>query len=211
MNKSYTKFIAAAKELNPNFDQNNYSARKKFLGSWDGGNDSANIVSINTTVGHLSTLLDAANGLWNDKLKVANQFVNWAKDNLGDPTITDFETAKHAVGSELAKAFKGGQASPTEEEIKSWTAIFSNANSEEQLQAAIKQSAKLLSSRMKSLQNNYKRVMGDYPSESTLFPETIHTLERVGFDPNEFSGRAWENSGTGQNSSAPDNNNPYGI
>ena len=186
MNKNYTKYISAAKEIDPNRDQNKYAARKKFLAWRAGGNDAANITSINTTVGHMSTLLDSVTWLGNDKVKIYNQFKNRAADQFWDPSITDFDTAAQAVGSELAKVFKWWQASPTEQEIAERAGIFTKAKSEDQLKAAVKQATKLLSSRMKSLTETYNRNIGKYPDESILYPETVHTLERLWFDPATF-------------------------
>lgn len=207
MNKSYTKYIAAAQEIDPTWDQNQYAARKKFLGSRAGGNDAANITSINTTVWHMSTLLDGVTWLWNDKAKIVNKFVNRTRDQFWDPRVTNFETAAKAVWSELAKVFKWGQASPSEEEIKSRSSIFNNAQSEEQLTAAVTTASKLLASRMKALTETYYRNIGRYPEESILYPETRATLEKLWFDPNQFVW--WSNTTTKTPTTQTTTVNPY--
>lgn len=188
-NKKRSQYIAAAKEVNPNFNEAEYDARKKFLTDWRAGTTSQNIVALNTTLGHLGTLTDSVEELGNTNFKPLNKVKNWLYDVTGNPAIVGNKVTSGAVASEIAKVFKGG-ASPTEDEIQYWKDTLDSKMSPAQFKEVIKKNAYLLSSRMKSQVNNYKRNMGEYPSgdNSILFPEATNVLQRLGIDPNQFTG-----------------------
>lgn len=143
------------------------------------GPTAKNITSINTSLGHVGTMADLAEGLKNNDPRIVNTVVNRISSELGDPRITNFETARQAVGEELMRTFRVVGAS--EHEARTWMEKFSTSNSPAQLQGAIKTAGELLHSRIKAVDDQWKRgTQSKTGFPGLVSPENEATLNRLG-------------------------------
>lgn len=154
----WQRVLALASAYDPTFDASNYQARMRLRQDFLSGKAAQNIRSLNTAIGHLHTLNQAANALNNTNWPKFNTIANWMRSNMGDPRVVRFNMAANAVESELAALFKGTGA--TDQEIKAWRANLSASQSPEQLKGAIDQALELLASRMQALKNQWEVGMG---------------------------------------------------
>jgi hypothetical protein len=143
------------------------------------GPTAKNITSINTSLGHMGTMASLADAMQNNDPRVLNAALNRIATEVGDPRITNYETARQAVGEELMRTFRVTGAS--ERESQAWMDKFKSSNSPEQLRGAIKTAGELLHSRIKAVDDQWKRGT----QSKTGFPGLISseneaTLERLG-------------------------------
>lgn len=152
------RFLGLVAQYDPTYDQSQYNARASVKKDFESGAASKNIRSLNTAIGHLADLKEAADGLRNSPYQLWNQIANKGLTATGDPRVTKFNTAANAVESELAALFKGTGA--TDQEIKAWREQLSAADSPAQLHTAIDTLLGLMSSRMNALDSQYTVGMG---------------------------------------------------
>jgi hypothetical protein len=165
-------------QFDPEFDAINYNSRSKTRADFTSGKSAQNMTAINTTVGHLGTLLDAGNSLDNTSYPLVNQAVNSYRSATGDPRIVGFNTAKQAVADEMTRVFRGTGGSNAD--VEGWEKNLNAANSPEQLQTVIKQGVNLLASRASSIADQYKKGMGTTAQPLQLLnPHALETLKKI--------------------------------
>jgi hypothetical protein len=165
-------------QYDPEFDAINYNSRSKTRADFTQGKSAQNMTAINTTVGHLGTLLDAGNALDNTSYPLVNQAVNSYRSATGDPRIVGFNTAKQAVADEMTRVFRGTGGSNAD--VEGWEKNLNAANSPEQLQTVIKQGVNLLASRASSIADQYKKGMGTTAQPLQLLnPHALETLKKI--------------------------------
>lgn len=142
----------------PNFDQVNYGARQRTRNLFTSGPPGNNITAINTAIGHLRTLQDTIANLHNTPFPVVNAVRNFGSNHTGSPRVTNFQAAREAVVSELVRVYR--QAGGAEADLQRSLDLLNAANSPEQLNGAIQQTARLLESRVQALQDQYSTGMG---------------------------------------------------
>jgi hypothetical protein len=161
----------------PTFDVTQYPSRQKLRNDFTSGAGAKNIRSLNTAVGHLDTLNEAAKALHN----VSIPWANWGKNILltakGDPRVTKFTTAATAVENELASLFKGTGA--TDQEIKQWREALNASESPAQLTGAIQSAIELMHSRQNALQQQWETGMGKPADFEIVSPQSRKVLERL--------------------------------
>jgi hypothetical protein len=198
--------IARAIAINPEFDTKTSKTRMEFAKkrtSWD---MNINKLAVNTTLWHISTLMDNIEWLWNKNFKPINQVKNWLYDVTWNPAVVAAWVTAQAVASEIAKVFKWWAASPTEDEIAERKKLLNTNMSPAQWKATIANQTYLLSSRLKWLTNTYKSTMWKYPDiNEVIYPESQYTLKRIWLDPAKF---AWMTETTANTTS---DNDPLGI
>lgn len=178
----WQSMLSAVSQYDPSFDAVNYGARSKTRNDFTAGKSAQNLTSINTAIGHLGTLADAADKLNNSSYDTINKVANWFETRTGDPRVNNFNVAKNAVADELTRVFRGTGGS--EAEIDRWTNTINAAQSPAQLHGAVKQAVDLLHSRINAVGETYDRGMGtstDHRSLlSTKAQETLQKLDRYG-------------------------------
>lgn len=145
-------------QADPNFDMVNYKSRADTRKDFTSGKAAQNVTALNTAIGHMGSLLDAAGRLGNSNVPAFNWAANHLADQFGIPSKNNFELTANAVADELSRVFKGANLSDTE--VREWKSKLSSSNSPEQMQGAISQGADLLSSRLDSLAEQYSKGMG---------------------------------------------------
>jgi len=152
------RLVAAAVQYDPTIDAANAATRVATRKDFTSGKAAQNMTSINTAIGHLITLRNAARDLDNSSIRLWNAVANRALTETGDPRVRKFQVARQAVASELTRAFRGTGGSLTE--VKDWEAAINEADSPEQLDKAISQATELLTSRLESMETQYRQGMG---------------------------------------------------
>lgn len=118
--------------------------------------------ALNTSIGHLMELSDAAGGLDNYHSGTGSSVQNYLRDSYQrfaqNPNFKTFDTVRNAVAGEVVKAYRG--AGGAEADIQQQLALISSANSPEELNSAIAETAKLLGSKIEANQNQYDSTMG---------------------------------------------------
>jgi hypothetical protein len=169
---------ALAKQVSA-YDPTFNATRSTMWREFTSGPTGKNITSINTAISHMGTMSDLANALQNGDVQKVNQFVNFLAVQTGDPSITNLETARQAVGEELMRTFRVAGAS--EHEAQAWMDKFKTANSPAQLQGSLSTAGTLLTGRIKAVNDNWKRGTqsnNDFPN--IIPPENLATLQRLG-------------------------------
>jgi hypothetical protein len=166
-------------QTDPNFSVPKYGIRYGVMQDFTKGKTADNITALDQALNHMGTLSELAKALNNNDLRLVNAVVNKAKEQLGDPTITNYQTAQSAVGTELMRVFR--QVNASEQETKDWISKFPLNGSPAQIQGSLVQGAKLLDGRINALNNRWNNGMdttGGYPK--VLSPEAVRTLESFG-------------------------------
>ncbi len=185
--------IQAASQLDPTFNAGEWPTRVKTRQAFTSGKYSNSINSINTLVGHLSSLKQTANSLSNSNLPAWNYLANIGETQTGDPRVTNFNTIKGAVENELATVFKGTGGS--DQEIKAWSQRINSSQSPKQLSGAIDKAIELMGSRLQALKNTYKQGMGDFNHLDVLSPRSRQILQSMGYNPDTIEGRSQSQGG----------------
>jgi hypothetical protein len=152
------KELAAAKEINPDFDQKNYQNIQQGLKAFTTGKQGDNLASLNMTLGHLETFAKKAEQLDNADVKLWNLIANKGLEHTGDPRVEGLLTAREALSNELTRLFRG--TGGNEEEVKNWRARLGETNSPQQFAENIRTLDDLITSRQKSLQQQWKTIQG---------------------------------------------------
>jgi hypothetical protein len=154
----WQRMITNVSQYDPSFDAVNYNARSKTRNDFTSGKSAQSINALNTVIGHLETLSDAADKLNNTNYPSVNSVTNWIASQTGDPRIKQFDATKKAVVDELTRVYRG--AGGSEGDIKMWSDQINAANSPDQLHGVIGQVGDLLKSKMDALGEQYKQGMG---------------------------------------------------
>ncbi len=168
----------------PDYDAKEYQSRQSALTGFKSGIQARNITSANTVVGHLGSLMDAAEKMQNSGFKPWNIVGNAARSATGGhPALVDFETKRNAAVTELAALFKGTGAAPTNQEIKEWREAINPNMTPQEMQTAIQAMVELMGSRMNALQEQWDKGVKNPRDIPFLTPESRRTLQRLGVHP----------------------------
>jgi hypothetical protein len=133
----------------PQFNEQRAQLRKDFTV----GKHSNEINAINTAMGHVGVLGDAVDALNNGDIKRLNQIANFLGVETGSDNKTTFQTIVNRVGPEISSAYlaSGGSAGERGANAKD----FDPSLSPQQLKSNISITAKLLRSKIGSLENQW--------------------------------------------------------
>lgn len=183
----WKRLFDLAIRIDPTFNVQEYPARQKLLNDFTSGKTADNIVAINTAVDHLDTLKGFAEGLRNRDLRATNAFVNWVKDQTGDPSVTGFDTASTALANEMATIFK--RTGATDQEIAQWRIPFNRSLASRQFDAVFDTSIKLMRGRLNATRGRWAALFKDKPFP-ILTDRSRGILEDLGYNPGELEGSA---------------------
>lgn len=143
--------MSAVEHYDPQFSTQRAELRKDYTV----GKHSNEINAINTAGGHIGVLSDAIDALNNNQVQVLNKIANGLGAQVGQTPQTTFKTIVNRVGPELVKAYAG--AGGGENERKMAEADFDPALSPEQLKSNVGVTARLLRSKISSLENQWNQ------------------------------------------------------
>ncbi len=182
------KVLQMAKEINPEFSEGKYGAKKAFIDAWEGAPTTGTYAfmnnSANTAIKHLETAYNAFQEIKNSGVKDANGLINYLKDHAGDPAISAFMSIQEPLAGELGKASTGGV--PNEGEMANYRKILDVNKSPDAMLSTLKSQMDLIGGKIKTNVNQYKRSVGTLPADSVLDDESIAALKRIGLNPNSY-------------------------
>lgn len=180
------QLLAATAQYDPTFDAANLPSRIATRKAFTSGKQAQNIISFNTALGHLQRLAQSSEQLGNfEHIPLLNSAVNGVKnfvaDKSGYPEVGNFNTDRQAVADELTRAFRGTGGNVSD--ITDWENKINTAKSPEQLRGVITEAAKLLQSRIESVQQAYNAGMGttDKPLPM-LYPHAMDAIQALQSD-----------------------------
>lgn len=169
--------IKLAREMDPTFNSATHKQRQQVQKAFTTGKPADTINALNTGMGHLSELSDLAEQLNNTNYMAANKAKNWAAKQSGDPIISSFETTQKAVADEVTRVWRGTGGS--ERDVQEALANLSHDLSPAQLRSNIYQLTKLMASKQKALEDQYKKGMGKFGELEVLNEEAQTALDKI--------------------------------
>ena len=169
--------IERVAKQDPAFDASKYGARAAARRTFASGPEARNVTALNTVIGHLGTLDEAAAALDNKDFRAFNTVANRMAHELGDPRIVNFETAKHAVAEETMRVFR--QVGASESEARMWGEKISAQGSPAQLRGTIGTLGTLLDSRVEAISQQYERTVKGDGNPARVDPANRTTLDRL--------------------------------
>lgn len=173
----------------PKFDATRYAARAAARRTFSSGPEARNVTALNTVIGHLGTLDEAATALDNGDVRVFNAVANRLATELGDPRVQNFDTAKQAVAEETMRVFR--QVGASESEARQWGERINSSGSPKQLRGVISTLGNLLDSRVQAIAQQYERTVNEVQNPARLDPSNLRTLDRLrqGGQPSDLEQR----------------------
>ena len=153
------ELVAAASQYDPTLDAANAATRVATRKDFTSGKAAQNITAINTALGHLGTLSQAAEKLGNRSIRPWNSIANLLETQSGDPRVKNFGIARDAVATELMRVFRGTGAGSMQE-IEDWKRTIGSSDSPAQLRGEIAKAVELLNSRLEALGQQYNQGLG---------------------------------------------------
>jgi hypothetical protein len=164
-NRNRDQIMAQVMAVNPEYKEGDYGNQNIALRNWTNPNGAGfkQIGAFSTVAGHLDTLNKLAAALDNGDTPAINAMVNYIKRQTGDATVTNYDTAKQAVASELVKAVTGvaGALADREEAAKN---MLRNGSPEQQ-EEAIRTWKDLIASRLETSMYQFKSGTGRSENE----------------------------------------------
>lgn len=173
----WQEVIEKVAKQDPNFDAARYGARAAARRTFASGPEARNVTALNTVIGHLGTLDEAATALENGDIRVFNAVANRMKQELGDPRINNFETARQAVAEETMRVFR--QVGASEREARDWAEKIRASGSPAQLRGTIATLGKLLESRVDAIGQQFERTVNQQGNPARIDPGNRTLLDRM--------------------------------
>lgn len=178
--------VTAATDYDRSFSVGQYEVRQGVKKAFAGGTEARALTSLNTAIGHLDSLKDAAEKLENFKWPVAflNAPANAIESAAGDPRVNNFNERANAVSTELTRAFRGSGGA--EADVKAWRANLPVNGSPDQQKQSVDGAIDLLSSRIGALKDQYTKGMGRPADFNFLGAKQRGILTKMGYDPDKI-------------------------
>jgi hypothetical protein len=224
------KWIAAAQMYDPNYNPANYRVRAAIMKEYQANGVAArNFQSQDMALQHIDTALDhlAEVAKTHGHSQVLND-LKYRMQNLplpgGGPfrdqhyqtELSALKTDMLAVGSELARVFRGNVGAMSEKEAAHWREVVQGMADPDNVASALKEGAKLLTGRINAQSETYNAGMGpehQRSGASWLSQKAQSALQRVQrLDPEGFTERAGASGQqappAGQRQTAPSTQRP---
>lgn len=167
----------AVAQYDPTYDQADPTSRIKARNDFTSGKSAVQLRQLNTLLGHIGGLADAADKLGN----TGYTYVNAAENAVGktyNTKVSNFEAAARPAAEEFAALLKGGV--PSVEEIKAAHEMLNPNRTPEQLHGVIGTMAAQIQSRIAALNAQAKNSLGPFASKVTIItPEGQAALDKL--------------------------------
>ena len=179
------QILDAISRVDPSFDATVYRARQKTRTDFASGPPANNVTALNTVAQHLDTMDHIVDKLGNWNLPFGTAVREWTNPLFRQifPASTgvnfqEFDTARQAVGSEMAKAFKGAGVTSVKE-MEDWKETLNSAKSDAELKAAIQTGVKLIEGRILEMNDQYQRGFGSPPANPLIGAKAQAIYDRI--------------------------------
>lgn len=179
----YAQTVNLATQVDPTFNEQNYDLIRKVKADYGpGGSVGKQALAFNTALNHMGLLADAATQLQNGKLQIANKLANQLKIQFGSDAVTNFNTIKTYLATELAKGFGGGVA--TDASRAEAEPILSQIQSPAQLAGGFKTAADLLRGKISAQEAAYSQAppLGTGQKVGLISDEGHGVLQKLGLE-----------------------------
>lgn len=164
-----------AGKYDPSFDAVNYNARSQTRTAFSKGKEAGMVNTLNTAIEHLDELSKVADALHDTGFTPMNAVVNRVASTT-NPAVNNFNTVLHRVAPELVQAYRGSGGA--EADIVNNMKDFSISNTKEMNRQAIAETAKLLESKVRKLEEQYQQGMGT-DTIKVVSPKAQDVLNRL--------------------------------
>ncbi len=183
--KKAEAYNAYAKQIDPTYSEAQNKQRYNFQNKWNTDRQYYQTrVSINTALSHMARLSELSKELQNTDISKYNSVANFVAENINKPGIADavaqFQDTVNLLGVEIARAYKGGV--PDTAEIKQQQDSLNSSRPDNIVQSVLNNKSYLMSSAMKSMSEEYKKVMGKYPDEALINSNILDEFKAKGLD-----------------------------
>ncbi|MGH7996164.1 MAG: hypothetical protein ACREFX_07420, partial [Opitutaceae bacterium] len=168
-----TRFMGVVSEINPRYNFQNVGMQEGARKNWTEGAGATAIRSFSTAIYHLASLQGFAQALGNTDVVPVNSFTNFVARLTGNSNVTNFDTAKTVVTSEVMNALQGHGSVAMDERLERQ---FSTANSPAQLMGAIRTAANLLEGRLHVIRQLITGQTGEASLSDQLIPQAAVSL-----------------------------------
>jgi len=180
------KLATLVTQADPSFESGNATARVTLQKNPASGQLGQSNNALNTAIGHLGALSEAADALHNGSIPILNTIGNFYGAQTGGPAVPAFNTISSKVADEVTRAYRG--AGGAEADVQRELGNINSSQSPAQLHSAIAATAELLRSKIEANQNQARSIMGPIANvPQMILPQAQTTLDRL-------SGRAGQQS-----------------
>lgn len=173
----------------PKFEGGKYASRAAAMRTFASGPEARNVTALNTVIGHLGTLDEAANALQNGDIRAFNAVANRLSTEMGRPEVQNFDTARQAVAEETMRVFR--QVGASEREAREWGDRIQSSGSPQQLRGVIATLGKLLDSRVEAIGQQYERTVNTKGNPARVDPTNRGVLDKL---IEQGSAPSWDNT-----------------
>jgi hypothetical protein len=162
------------------FDIGLINQRTKFLGEYEDpkGRAAINRQAINNILQHAGDLSDLNEANRRSSVKVVNTPINKLKDQFGDQTYTQYQTANGVLKDELSLYFAGGYA-PSKDQAAMWDKIQSDTATPAQTESFAKEVVRLAARRANTFNQQFRTNMG-YDDPNMITPAAKAAADHLG-------------------------------
>lgn len=155
-----TKVLAKVLEKNPEYNVADWKATYDAISRFTSGVQGDTVRRVSVAENHLQTLDALAKQLGTGDYPTINRAINYINKNFGETGVTNFETARHFVASEVTSAVMGaGRGGALADRAKSEEAIVAN-NTPKQLQGSIATYRRLMAGQLEGLESQWNAIPG---------------------------------------------------
>jgi hypothetical protein len=199
--------IAVLKQINPNFQEQQYRQTMNAYKEATSGKNSQAIQQYNNFIQHSAEAVDTLVEANRKGPRIFNSPLN-KLENLGYGTdATNIQAALSAVRGEISLLLSGGYK-PGEDEQKAINTILSDASTPAQLSGALQKYATMGTVRLDNINENYKRTTGKNLPR-IIDQRTLDAAKHLGVDPKTYGTlQGLDSNGTIFGSQTPMGANP---
>lgn len=200
-----------AQQYDPTYDEKQYPSRSAFLKNVQSGTIFNNTLAMNTVISHIQDLqndyktlgitgsgvnragVNEGTGSGNaGNIGFINKITQGMKSGLGNQAtqtaIAKVNNDISAIKTELAKVYKGGNASAGEQEIADWGKGLSSASTPGTIDGYVHSALNLVGGRLGAINDQYSATMGKPRSTPFLSQKSQQILKSMGIDPVDYEG-----------------------
>lgn len=182
--QDYSRYLALAKQTDPNFDPSPGGARRRFeTQAMVNGADGQTISAANTALQHMKTYHDLIRAMNNGDVTLINSVVNAVKRQFGNADIPSAEAARNLLATEVAKAARGAGALNEGEEKRAINDLSLSAAPAAQ-QKVLATLTELMNGRIHTVEDKARRLgVPDSRIEGYISPRAKEALDYVQKNP----------------------------
>lgn len=171
------KIMAEVKAINPDYHAQYFDTFRKTEMDATTGRIATSANALDTMMGHLSVLDQAAQALHNSDLQALNKIANFFNVQTGKTAVSTYQAILHRLGPEITRAYVAsggsiGERNTNEED-------FAVSAGPKQIRNNIAESARLADSKIKALQDQYNRGTYGRGKQKLISEEAEATRQRL--------------------------------